>query len=87
VLPRGGSGEEDRSLGEFFRHRLGNEVVENLIEPLLSGVYAGNIDDLSLMSTFPQFYHVERKYRSLILGMRSSTPKQPKAAGDKKSPS
>lgn len=87
VLPRGGNGEEDRSLGEFFRHRLGDEVVENLIEPLLSGVYAGNIDDLSLMSTFPQFYHVERKYRSLILGMRSSTPKQPKAAGDKKSPS
>lgn len=87
VLPRGEQEEGDRSLGEFFRHRLGNEVVENLIEPLLSGVYAGNIDDLSLMSTFPQFYHVERKYRSLILGMRSTTPKQPKAAADKKTPS
>ena len=31
----------DQSLGQFFRHRLGNEVVENLIEPLLSGIYAG----------------------------------------------
>ncbi|GEN34639.1 protoporphyrinogen oxidase [Aneurinibacillus danicus] len=87
VLPRGEQKDGDRSLGEFFRHRLGNEVVENLIEPLLSGVYAGNIDDLSLMSTFPQFYQVEQKYRSLILGMRSTTPKQPRSAADKKTPS
>ncbi len=87
VLPRGSHKDGDRSLGEFFRHRLGNEVVENLIEPLLSGVYAGNIDDLSLMSTFPQFYQVEQKYRSLILGMRSTTPKQPKSAANKKTTS
>lgn len=31
----------DQSLGAFFRRRFGNEVVNNLIEPLLSGVYAG----------------------------------------------
>jgi protoporphyrinogen/coproporphyrinogen III oxidase len=78
VLPRS-SVKEDQSLGEFFRRRLGNEVVENLIEPLLSGIYAGNIDQLSLMSTFPQFYEVEQKYRSLILGMRKATPKKPNA--------
>lgn len=83
VLPRS-PGEEDQSLGHFFRRRLGNEVVDNLIEPLLSGIYAGNIDQLSLMSTFPQFYEVERKYRSLILGMGKATPKQPKSQGDKK---
>ncbi|WP_223592921.1 protoporphyrinogen oxidase [Neobacillus bataviensis] len=77
VLPRSESGK-DQSLGEFFRRRLGDEVVENLIEPLLSGIYAGDIDQLSLMSTFPQFYEVEQKYRSLILGMKKSTPAQPK---------
>nr|WP_154306586.1 protoporphyrinogen oxidase [Metabacillus lacus] len=64
----------DQSLGHFFRRRLGNEVVENLIEPLLSGIYAGDIDQLSLMSTFPQFYEVEQKHGSLILGMKKSTP-------------
>jgi len=84
ILPRS-AGDEDQSLGHFFRRRLGNEVVDNLIEPLLSGIYAGNIDQLSLMATFPQFYEVERKYRSLILGMGKSTPKQPKSQGDKKS--
>jgi protoporphyrinogen/coproporphyrinogen III oxidase len=64
----------DQSLGEFFRRRLGDEVVENLIEPLLSGIYAGDIDNMSLLSTFPQFYQVEQKYGSLILGTKKTTP-------------
>ncbi len=77
IMPRSNvSG--DQSLGGFFRRRLGDEVVENLIEPLLSGIYAGDIDRLSLMSTFPQFYQVEQKYRSLIMGMKKTTPSVPK---------
>ncbi|XJZ28120.1 protoporphyrinogen oxidase [Bacillota bacterium Lsc_1132] len=76
ILPKSESGK-DQSLGEFFRRRLGDEVVENLIEPLLSGIYAGDIDQLSLMSTFPQFYEVEQKYRSLIIGMKKSSAPQP----------
>jgi len=78
VLPRSEK-KGDQSLGEFFRRRLGDEVVENLIEPLLSGIYAGDIDQLSLMTTFPQFHQVEQKHRSLILGMKHSAPsKQPR---------
>ncbi|CAM3520193.1 protoporphyrinogen oxidase [Aeromicrobium ponti] len=83
VLPRSNPAQ-DQSLGEFFRRRLGDEVVENLIEPLLSGIYAGDIDQLSLMSTFPQFYQVEQKYRSLILGMKKSTGSQAKKEGSLK---
>lgn len=79
VLPRSDK-EGDQSLGEFFRRRLGNEVLENLIEPLLSGIYAGDIDRLSLMATFPQFYQVEQDHRSLIIGMKKSTPGAPKQA-------
>jgi len=75
ILPRSGI-EGDQSLGAFFRRRFGGEIVENLIEPLLSGVYAGDIDHMSLQSTFPQFYEVEKKHRSLILGMKKATPKQ-----------
>lgn len=70
--------DRDQSLGTFFRRRLGNEVVENLIEPLLSGIYAGDIDKMSLMTLFPHFYQVEEKYRSLILGMKRSAPPTPK---------
>ena len=77
ILPKSERGK-DQSLGQFFRRRLGDEVVENLIEPLLSEIYAGDIDQLSLMATFPQFYEVEQKYRSLILGMKRATPAQSK---------
>ncbi|EIT85835.1 protoporphyrinogen oxidase [Fictibacillus macauensis ZFHKF-1] len=87
VLPRRAEPEKDISVGHFFRRRLGNEVVENLIEPLLSGIYAGNIDRLSLQSTFPQFQDVERKSRSLILGMKHTLPKpsdRPGTYGKKK---
>ncbi|MDP4551755.1 protoporphyrinogen oxidase [Alkalihalobacillus macyae] len=84
ILPRREDDGKDQSLGLFFRRRLGNEVVENLIEPLLSGIYAGDIDKLSLMSTFPQFYEVERKYRSLIIGMKKTTPPSRRSTGKKK---
>jgi oxygen-dependent protoporphyrinogen oxidase len=74
IMPRSAN-SDDQSLGSFFRRRLGGEVVENLIEPLLSGVYSGDIDQMSLKSTYPQFYEVEKKHRSLILGMKKSRPK------------
>lgn len=77
VLPKGKEAE-DQSLGLFFRRRFGNELVEHLIEPLLSGIYSGDIDEMSLMSTFPNFYHLEQKYGSLIKGLNKSMPKQPK---------
>lgn len=71
VLPKTNKGQGDESLGHFFRKRLGDEVVDHLIEPLLSGIYAGNIDHLSLQATFPQFQQMENKYRSLIVGMKT----------------
>lgn len=67
-----------------FRRRVGGEVVENLIEPLLSGIYAGDIDRLSLMSTFPQFYQTEQKHRSLIIGMKKSGGKTGKSRPQKR---
>ncbi|TCI53384.1 protoporphyrinogen oxidase [Exiguobacterium sp. SH1S21] len=73
VLPRVYAGE-DISLDTFFRTRLGSEVVESMIEPLLSGIYNGTLQDMSIESTFPQFITIEQKTRSLILGMKALTP-------------
>jgi protoporphyrinogen/coproporphyrinogen III oxidase len=67
----------DQPLGTFFRRRLGDEVVENLIEPLLSGIYAGDIDQMSLMATFPQFYQIEQKYGSIVRGIKKAMPSAP----------
>ncbi len=58
----------DESLGAFVSRRLGREAYENLIEPLMSGVYAGNGDVLSLASTFPYLRDLELKYGSLARG-------------------
>ncbi|WP_332631171.1 protoporphyrinogen oxidase [Halalkalibacter flavus] len=76
--PRITGKDEDISLGHFFRRRLGNEVVDSLIEPLLSGIYAGDLDKLSLKATFPQFLQVEQKYGSLIRGMKGAKDKKAK---------
>jgi oxygen-dependent protoporphyrinogen oxidase len=57
------------SIGGFLKRRLGKEVAENIAEPLLSGIYAGDTDVLSLQATFPQFQELEKKYGSLIQGM------------------
>ena len=66
VLPKK-KGKEDVSVGAFFRRRFGDELVDHLIEPLLSGIYAGDLDQLSLKATFPNFAQMEQEHRSLIL--------------------
>lgn len=81
LLP-GGRGGDDEPLGEFLERRLGKEVVTQVAEPLLSGIYAGDLYGLSTKATFPQFLTLQRKHRSLILGMRQSQggTKQPHPA-------
>ena len=58
----------DESLGAFVSRRLGREAYENLIEPLMSGIYAGDGDQLSLASTFPYLRDLEIKHGSLARG-------------------
>ncbi|MED3877259.1 protoporphyrinogen oxidase [Lysinibacillus capsici] len=64
--------DDDQPLGAFFRRRFGAEIVENLVEPLLAGTFAGDIEQLSMSSTFPQLYSLEQQYRSLLIGMKKS---------------
>lgn len=79
------AGQADMSLGSFLRRRLGNEVVDNIAEPLLAGIYAGSVDTLSLAATFPQFRNLEKKHRSLIRGSiaqrRQAQPNQAAQSG------
>jgi protoporphyrinogen/coproporphyrinogen III oxidase len=62
------SPDGDESLGTFVSRRLGRQAYENLIEPLMSGIYAGDGDQLSLASTFPYLRDLEIKYGSLARG-------------------
>jgi oxygen-dependent protoporphyrinogen oxidase len=53
-------------VADFSRRRFGAEAYDWLIEPLLSGIYAGNGEDLSLESTFPQLHESELRDGSLL---------------------
>lgn len=64
--PRSMNGDE--SLGSFVSRRLGRAAYERLIEPLMSGIYAGDGDKLSLQSTFPYLRDLELKYGGLVKG-------------------
>lgn len=77
--------EEDESLGLFIERRLGSEVLQNVTEPLLAGIYAGDTYKLSLQSTFPQFGEVERAYGSLIKGMMTGKKPVETHTGTKRS--
>jgi len=65
--PRGS--ENDESLADFAKRRLGREAYEKLIDPMASGIYAGNPETLSLKSCFPRIHELEQKYGSLIRAM------------------
>lgn len=67
LIPRGKI--QDESLAEFAIRRLGHEAFEKLIDPMASGVFAGNAWQLSLKSCFPRIHEVEDEFRSLILGL------------------
>lgn len=58
----------DESLGHFVTRRLGRSAYENLIEPLMSGIYAGDGDKLSLQSTLPYLRDLELKHGGLVKG-------------------
>lgn len=64
------SKNEDESLGGFLARRIGDEIVKSIAEPLLAGIYAGDLHKLSLQATFPQFAQYEREHGSIILGSR-----------------
>jgi oxygen-dependent protoporphyrinogen oxidase len=70
VLPRRDPHASEESLAEFVRRRLGQEALDRIAQPLVSGIYTADPEQLSLASTMPLFPQLEQEHRSLILAMR-----------------
>ncbi|MEU9123920.1 protoporphyrinogen oxidase [Streptomyces sp. NPDC048506] len=68
-LPRTEVGA-DVAVGEYVARRLGREVVDRLVEPLLGGVYAGDAYKISMRAAVPQLFEAARTHRSLLDGVR-----------------
>ena len=71
----------DRSVADLVRERLGEEVVERLVEPLLGGVYAGHADRLSAAATAPQLVALARRGSLLEAAAELPSSSEPVFAG------
>lgn len=67
----------DTSLGEMVRRRMGDEVLEWLVDPLLGGINAGDSDLLSLRAGAPQFAAAINDHASLAEGLEALMAKVP----------
>jgi oxygen-dependent protoporphyrinogen oxidase len=74
-LRRPGPVRPDRSVSEFICDHYGNESLDYLTEPLLSGVYGGDPSQLSAASVLTRFVELEQKYGSLTRGVLATMTK------------
>ncbi|MDF1581304.1 MAG: protoporphyrinogen oxidase [Desulfuromonadales bacterium] len=61
--------DEDETLADFGRRRLGAEALDKLIAPMVSGIFAGDPETMSLRSCFPRIHELEMEYGGLIKAM------------------
>ena len=68
--------DEDESVASFVRRHFGDEVLGTLAAPLLSGVFGGDVERLSVRAVMPQFVAMEREHGSLIAGLQAARRKR-----------
>jgi oxygen-dependent protoporphyrinogen oxidase len=78
---------KDESVGQFFRRRFGRQVHDNLVAPMLTGIYAADSDRLSMAAVFPRMIEMEKQHGSLAGAMlRSFTRRAPSTSPAKARP-
>jgi protoporphyrinogen/coproporphyrinogen III oxidase len=75
---------EDESIAAFVRRKFGTSLLNNLVAPFVSGVYAGDPEKLSMRSAFPLVHEWEKNHGSLLRGAISKMRARPKNPGVKK---
>jgi len=61
--------ENDESVAKFFSRRFGPQVHDRLVAPFVTGIFAGNTEQLSVGAVFPRLLDIEREHGSVIWGM------------------
>ncbi len=67
--------DHDESVASFVRRHFGDEVLDTVGRPLLSGVFGGNVETLSVRAVMAPFVAMEREFGSLISGVRARMTK------------
>src|SRR5579863_4011659 len=65
---------DDESIAAFVRRKFGDELLQRLVAPFVSGVYAGDPERLSLRAAFPKIHEFEQSYGSVLRGAMKSRP-------------
>lgn len=77
--------DDDESLESFVTRRLGREAFENLVEPIVSGIFTADPSTLSMKATMPQFLKMEREHGGLIRAHMAAKKSDAAAAARKAS--
>ncbi len=64
----------DRSIGPLVARKLGQRVVDVLVDPLIGGIHAGSVDDMSAAATFPPLLAAAQSRGGLMRALRSEVP-------------
>jgi oxygen-dependent protoporphyrinogen oxidase len=73
---------DDATIGEIVRTKLGRELSYQFIEPMVGGIQAGRIDELSAKSVFPALFEAAKKGGSLMKALRPPGPVTPGPSDD-----
>jgi protoporphyrinogen/coproporphyrinogen III oxidase len=80
ILGRSTPPRSDESVAAFTRRKFSRELLDKLVGPFVSGIYAGDPEKLSLRSAFPQLYEAEKSAGSVIRGLLFSARKRSASA-------
>jgi protoporphyrinogen/coproporphyrinogen III oxidase len=70
----------DRSIGPLVARKLGQRVADRLVDPLIGGIHAGSVDDMSAAATYPPLLAAAQKRGSLMRALRAEVPAPAPAA-------
>ncbi len=60
--------EADESVANFVRAKFTQELLDHLVGPFISGIYAGDPEELSLRAAFPRIYEADKLSGSVVRG-------------------
>ena len=64
----------DRSIGPLVARKLGQSVVDVLVDPLIGGIHAGSVDNMSAAAVYPPLLHAAQRRGSLMRALRTEVP-------------
>lgn len=81
-VPPRGADESEESLAQFATRRLGREVFERIVQPLVAGIYGADSEQLSVAATLPRFIAMEREHGSLTRAAFAKAKARKQAASE-----